>query len=415
MVRIRSASAGLCQPPRTPALTLTRERNGWCVDSARLWLALEIKGVPYETVREIASSAPALTIGNLTFSDSLDALRRLDAATPDAPQLWPPPGVAASAVDEMTEAFALAMPRSRQSTRAAFLFCREEGSRYDALPRETFEATLDETERLLSRHTGGPFLCGSELSAADVAWAPMLERYAVQLPCLHVGLRPRGGRWRRLTSWFEAMDGVPAYSCRVRGDAHSWCKVLSSSPWWPAGWPPRGDPDERGDPRGGALALTVEAAADVFGGPSRSELPRLWASYAAGRDSVAGSPCAEAAAALLRNADALLADARACHALSTDATTAAYETALHGLIEVLRARGEQGANGSTDALGNCEADDAFDMDPDVKALVAYLEDRMCVPRDWGAPVAAVIRGLHVRHGDAAAPDETRRVVRVNNF
>ena len=112
---------------------------------------------------------------------------------------------------------------------------------------------------------------------------------------------------------------------------------------------------------------------------------------------------------------ALLADARACHALSTDATTAAYETALHGLIEVLRARGEQGANGSTDALGNCEADDAFDMDPDVRALVAYLEDRMCVPRDWGAPVAAVIRGLHVRHGDAAAPDETRRVVRVNNF
>jgi len=432
---------------RTPTLTLIRERNGWCVDSARLWLALELKGVRYDTVREIASSAPALTIGDLTVSDSLDALRRLDAATPDAPPLWPPAGVASSAVDEMTEAFASAMPQGRQSTRAAFLFCREEGSQYDALPRATFEATLDEAERLLSRHTGGPFLCGSALSAADVAWAPVLERYAVHLPCLHAGLLPRGGRWERLTSWYEAMDGVPAYACRVRGDARSWCRVLSSSPWWPAGWPARGDPAERGDPRGGALALTADAAADAFGGPPPRDLPGLWASYAAAsKEDVAASPSAEAAAALRRNAAPLLADARAYGALPTSPTDATddgppdadgYEAALERLVELLlRARGEpqqpqqqqqqqqqqHGANppdaqeleDCSDRGGDaCEEGDA--VDDDVKALLAYLDERMCVPRDWGAPVAAVIRELHARHGDAAAPDGTFRVVRVNNF
>ena len=30
--------------------TLYRERNGWCIYSARLWLALEMKNIPYDTV-----------------------------------------------------------------------------------------------------------------------------------------------------------------------------------------------------------------------------------------------------------------------------------------------------------------------------------------------------------------------------
>ena len=194
---------------------------------------------------------------------------------------------------------------------------------------------------------------------------------------------------------------MPAYSCRVRGDAHSWCKVLSSSPWWPAGWPPRGDPDERGDPRGGALALTVEAAADVFGGPSRSELPRLWASYAAGRDSVAGSPCAEAAAALLRNADALLADARACHALSTDATTAAYETACTAHRGAPRFPVSRAPTGQRTPWATVRE---ADMDPDVRRW--SLTSRItCACRATGARRLLPSYGLHVRHGDHA-PDAT---------
>ena len=33
-------------------------------------------------------------------------------------------------------------------------------------------------------------------------------------------------------SRYEAMDTVPAWACRVRGDAASWRKVLSAAPWW---------------------------------------------------------------------------------------------------------------------------------------------------------------------------------------
>lgn len=31
-------------------VTLYRERNGWCIYSARLWLALEMKGIEFQTV-----------------------------------------------------------------------------------------------------------------------------------------------------------------------------------------------------------------------------------------------------------------------------------------------------------------------------------------------------------------------------
>lgn len=40
--------------------------------------------------------------------------------------------------------------------------------------------------------------CPVQISAADCAWAPFLERYAAQLPLLHSGLRPYDARLREL-------------------------------------------------------------------------------------------------------------------------------------------------------------------------------------------------------------------------
>ena len=76
----------------------------------------------------------------------------------------------------------------------------------------------------------------------------MARSPARQLPSLHVGLQPRGGgahhsegahsggthsgvRWPALTRWYEAMDAVPAYACRIKGSASSWRRVLTRPPW----------------------------------------------------------------------------------------------------------------------------------------------------------------------------------------
>jgi glutathione S-transferase len=140
---------------------------------------------------------------------------------------------------------------ARESPRAAWLFCQEEGYRLDALPRSAFEAFLDGAETLLKRNTSGPFFCGRVPSAADVVWAPLLERYAAQLPCLHRDLCPRGSvaRWPCLHGWYEAMDKIPAYACRVKGDATSWRKLLFVDPWWPREdlWHPRDTVGPKGE------------------------------------------------------------------------------------------------------------------------------------------------------------------------
>lgn len=65
---------------------------------------------------------------------------------------------------------------AKPSSRAAYLFTYS-----GPLTRKDFEKALDNTEKLLSTHSDGPFFCGSQLSAADVSWAPFLERYAAQV------------------------------------------------------------------------------------------------------------------------------------------------------------------------------------------------------------------------------------------
>ena len=166
--------------------TLFRERHGWCPYSERVWLALELKGIKYDTVlidntgggrpSYFSGSTPQIRWANgRTQGESMDLVRLLDTEYPDAPALWPPEGVKKGAVDRMVSAWKGTFPRSsRPSSRAAFLFSYDG----DALPRSSFEKVLAETEALLGEHDDGPFFCGTSVSAADVAWAPFLERCA---------------------------------------------------------------------------------------------------------------------------------------------------------------------------------------------------------------------------------------------
>ena len=364
-------------------ITLTRERNGWCIRSAQLWLALEVKAIDFTTVRGIApAELPQLTLPDgSSHTDVLDAIRALDAYTPP---LWPPEGVDAAAVDAAVSAYHEFVPTARESARAPHLFSAASGFEYDPLPLETFVDALDMAEKSLG---DGPFFAGAALSAADCVWAPLLERYAAQLPCIYDGLEPRRSpRWPKLAAWYDAMDSVPAYACRVKGDAPSWRKVLSTSPWWPAGWPPRGGPDERGDPRGGALVLTEAEAVAAYGDGAVSD--ELWAEYARERPHVAPSAAAEAAAALERNAAAIVRDAEKQLALPPGTKAREYEAALRAVAAAL--------------LDDAAVDEARQT-PFAAAFLDHLDERICVPRDLGAPPAAAIRALRRRLCDV--PEE----------
>jgi glutathione S-transferase len=161
------------------------------------------------------------------------------------------------------------------------------------------------------------------------------------------------------------MDTLPAYACRVRGDAPSWRKVLSMAGYGNGGVPPR------------VLARMDEAAtSEAFGPPAVSEA--TWQAYASGRPHVAVSAAAEAAATLLRKREAVLTDAARKAGLGDREE---LDSALRTLVGLLAGEG-----------GEEEGRVARQI-PGVGRLAAFLCQRMCVPRDMGAPAAAELRRL----------------------
>lgn len=395
----RTPGAGPPKPGGGAELILFRERNGWCPYSERVWLALEMKNVPYTTVLIDNTGRKPAWFGGTTprvrwadgseQGESLDLLREIDARFPEGPALWPA-GAPAGEVDRLIAAFRDTFPRAtRPSSRAAFLF-RGSGP----VPLPDFVAALDGVDALLGRTAGGgPFFLGAQPSAADVAWAPFLERYAYQLPCLHAGLRPRDpARWPHLALWYAAMEeGAQlrgAYGARVQGNARSWRKVLAMAGFGNAGEAPELLPEGQTSP-----APTPPPAAPLSAGAALA-----WAEYAGARAHVAAHPAAEAAARLLRNREAVGADAVEKGALAQPALDEALRLAVQLLLELAPPAGagasddEGGAARLEQACARLGAADAAAASS-VAALAAHLEGRLCVPRDMGVHPARAISAL----------------------
>lgn len=333
-------------------------------------MTLELKNIEYDTVRIDNTGGPrpsyyAGTTPQMKWPDgrlqgeSLDLVRELD-------QQYSTSLFDSMAVETCIAQFRSIFPsRARPSSRAAFLF---QGNG-DPLWRGVFENTLRGTDDLLSQ-SEGPFFCGTTLSAADVAWAPFLERYRYQLPCLHEGLEPYNSyEYPNLAAWYDAMDRLPAYACRVKGDASSWRKVLSMAGFGNAGAPPQIEANM--DEMARQEALMAESTIDQA----------LWTEYAASRPYLAATPQAEAAAIIKRNREAI----------SADVLKRAGGSALEGLLPSTESDLDEALRALVCVL--------LDSDEDAKStlgvgtLVSFLDERMCVPRDMGAMSASAIKKL----------------------
>ena len=384
--------------------TLFRETNGWCPYSARVWLAMELKEIDYDTVRidigvfggrpsGMSEATPQVQwVDGSTMSGSLAILRELDRRFPLSRPLFSVPGADAGEVERLAVAYHSIFP------------ARGGGSDGDPMlidsPRADFEAAAEATDRLLSQRPEGPYFCGAALSAADVAWAPFLERHAAWLPYLHPGLCLRDGRWAHLSRWLRAMSAEPAYACRVEGDVASWWKVLAFSPGWLVvprrGW----SPPALGASRGGGASLSAR---------SRVSAP-CWGAYAARRPHVAAEPAVEAAAHLTRHRGPIGRDA--CRALELGkedidepmrvlvwllAGGAAREAAVEAALEAADAAANAAANAAAAAVASGEGGDGeaaallgLLSTRGLAELTAHLDERVCVPRDLGAPAAAAL-------------------------
>ena len=359
---------------------LYRERHGWCPYSERVWLALEILEVDYNTIYiDNIFGRPSWYNGNTPQikwpdnggkiqSESMDLVREINkryktAAGKNVVDLYPD-DIINDVMNKINE-FDKIFPRCRPSSRAAFLF------RYDGEPlwKNEFETVLKKTDALLADNNNGPFFCGSRFTAADIAWVPFLERYAGQLPCLHDGLNPKcQDKYPYLYNWYKAMETtVPVYGCRIRGDHSSWRKVLTMAGFGNAGNVPQLVNDRMDE-------ITKLECKPI----SKEEYKQqqiLWDQYVSSsslspslkRKYVSSSPSKEAASVLIRNRENIIKDIISKKRKS-------LPTESNELDEIMRSLAYTLCNIDDDD------DDIRNINDNVQALASFLDERMCVPR-----------------------------------
>eukprot|EP00978_Attheya_sp_CCMP212_P049394 scaffold659517_cov59-Attheya_sp.AAC.1 len=375
--------------------TLFRERHGWCPYSERVWLTLEVLGVDYDTIR-IDNTGPGRKPpyfggkqtpqlkwpqGDLQ-GESMDLVQELNKRYSTPTNSLYPDNTDLS-VEETIGQFRTIFPsQARPSSRAAFLF----GWNGDALSKNELERVLEETNDLLGQ-TKGPFFCGNgngnRLTAADVAWAPFLERYRAQLPCLHASLDPDSPtHYPHLHAWYEAMDHrVPAYICRVKGDASSWRKVLTMAGFGNAG----SVPPDIGN-RMNQFDHTDQQVPAILSPDETKRQTDLWTQYASTRPHLAKTPWAEAAAVLTRNRHAICRDVQKRNGTPWD-TQQGLPMDDTELDETLRALAQRLME------NNEQIDHGNNHDAAVQTLASFLDERMCVPRDMGCLSAAAMKRI----------------------
>jgi glutathione S-transferase len=353
--------------------TLFRERNGWCPYSERVFLALELSGANYDTVKidNTGHGPRPYYFGGQTpqvrwpdgsqQGESMDLVYEIDKRFAEKQFKSNDP-----IIQEIISQFSNVFPsRARPSSRAAYLF------QYNGEPiwKSSFEETLGKLNEMLDHEH--PFFANQEkITAADIFYAPFLERYRYQLPCLHQGLDPAdASKYPYLSRWYQAMDKVPVYACRVKGDASSWRKVLTM-----AGFGNAGVPHTINQNMSERIAQEEEEAKSIVSQSDVWEGFRSTSSYA-----LPDSPFLDAATIMTSNRKAIVRDA-AKGTLGDSYSEKEIDAALHGLVSRLIKYHDEGDDATFDDSNEACAD-----------LAAYLDERMCVPRDMGSMSAATIK------------------------
>jgi len=362
-------------------IVLFRDKEAICPFSEQVWLALEVKNLDYVTVlvdttiQENSWSSPLKVLwpDGSTQTNSLDILEKLEQEYPgedtgkNGPNLYPTLSMAVDSVRCNIVRFQGVFPRNIQPNPYAPYLIRQKSPDERAIwvPESDHMVTLEETDEVLEEYYQGPFLCGKDITAADLIWAPFLERYAAQLPLIYEGdnLTPRSSEYESLKKWYEAMEEkVPAYSCRVMGDMATWQRLLQTGV--EQGLTPKVD---LLPPRSKAIPTNRR----------KFDADAVWSQYISTRPHVAASPELECAAFYIRNRESVIDQA------SSKLTNMSVDEIEQALREILAALSAS-SSGENDVSG---------LSGNSRELASFLDSILSVPRDMGLLPAATLRNL----------------------
>lgn len=385
-----------------PRVLFYRDHAAWCPYCQKIWMQLEEKRIPYRvekinmrcygdkkksfTDKVPSGMLPVVEIDGVLMTESAAIATALEEKFPHNKPLLPPSGT-----PERRRADDLC--RLERALFSRWMGWLTQGW-MDGQNRSNFEEALDAVDAELAA-SPGPYFMGEELTLVDVTYAPFLERMAASL-CYYKGFKMEGtgGRWPAVDAWYAAMASREDTYARIKSDYYTHCHDLP---------PQLGGCEANGDD------AQTAARDEIDGGGWRLPLPPLdadalepsWRGERPEMDRV------EAAAKLVGNHDAVTrfaargcgkAGARPVAAPLSDPTAVPGEAHLPAVdaalrrvaLELLDGTAHKDGVGGDAGTGAKDAARTHAAGPAADSL-AYLRDRVGVPRDLPLPAARQLR------------------------
>ena len=405
-------------------VTLYRDAAAWCPYCQKVWLLLEEKRIPYRVVKVPldaygykpvtysrlveGSKLPAIELDGDLHTESVDILAKLDSTFPEPP-MSPPSDVKAAAL--------AALEAELQSAWFSLVFYPVEGAALTKA-QTALEATLEKLESALGETPESSWLLGGDApSLADVALAPTMERLLAST-LFWRGLQLRDADERpQLMRWLEAWEARPSYRA-TQADVYSLVMAMPSQNG-PGYFSPEAQAAAdricglRGawtvdQTAGGEVQTGEEADAEAARHEAAFRLASNHAAvvrFAARGAAPAGQPSfhAELADPNAEPNEAFYPAVDVClrltaRALLEGGTAPRAAPALHGacdggaLVDCWE-RYDDGGDGAPPYYWDDETGECVWTPPtrNVDNCLAYLRDRIGVPRDMSAGAAAQLR------------------------
>ncbi|NEP38909.1 MAG: glutathione S-transferase [Okeania sp. SIO2G4] len=226
-------------PGEKPSVLLYRDTHGWCPFCERVWFALEEKQIPFETelidlsnkpqwYKDMVPTAlvPAVKIEGELVYESKDILLALEKKFDRFP-LLPIASQERSAALDMIENF-----DANGLVKSGYAFLRGKPANSEksteTIPEQiaaqllnlqtTFETKLDQLELLLGQYPGVYFM--GEFSLVDIMYTPAIRRFAANLPVFRGYSLYDNDRFPRLNQWLTAINKRSSYQ-RIKPSART--------------------------------------------------------------------------------------------------------------------------------------------------------------------------------------------------
>jgi len=398
-------------PTPEPKITLYRDNNGWCPFCERVWLTLEIKGILYKESKvslfnppawykemvpsgrvpalmlhdekgsleeEKMNEAPTLPQRRLLW-ESTEICKELDELYPSTPKLvhdhLPEYNAAVVLLDDLQKA-------GRKYGGVNFSGIKEG----ETQEKKTFLGKLDELEALIAKNKG-PFIFGSDVSGLDVRMVPWLERWRFFSP-LRANASVTEGR-PYLEKWYEeGIYKLAPYVNRVGGDQYS---VAASSSYFLRSFGEKGKDGKLSTKTKMAIKENDENSDRLL----QEFLEKKTGSLYTGLNVSPKEFARRAAAKIISNHDNIIVDCtnlqpKTQPELDRAKSTESADTALRAVVSTLLNNEEEIVTPLFDTI-----EESIDAAQAMKTIA----QRLCVPRDMGAPSATTLRRVLLKTAD----------------